>query len=201
MSTTPKTVDLIPVVGTDIIKMSPGLKAEKFFVFDETYISQNIRVQESGLGTIVLFGKQVELEKQLEELEKQIVQVQTDIDSKSEFIQQYKSATNVVAPEYWQSLIIKKLQVAGGWAETSGIRIKKNQIKTRVTETEVDRLGKLKPRMDEATTHAKLDELLVAFDSTEGKRTRSTRDEFLQSSYHSREATHSQRRLVFYVLC
>lgn len=89
MSTTPKTVDLIPVVGTDIIKMSPGLKAEKFFVFDETYISQNIRVQKSGLGTIVLFGKQVELEKQLEELEKQTVQVQTDIDSKSEFIQQY----------------------------------------------------------------------------------------------------------------
>ena len=109
MSTTPKTVDLVPVVGTDIIKMSPGLKAEKFFIFDETYISQNIRVQESGLGTIVLFGKQVELERQLEELEKQIVQVQTDIDSKSEFIQQYKSATNVVPPEYWQSLIIKKL--------------------------------------------------------------------------------------------
>ena len=167
MSTTPKTVDLIPVVGTDIIKMSPGLKAEKFFVFDETYISQNIRVQESGLGTIVLFGKQVELEKQLEELEKQIVQVQTDIDSKSGFIQQYKSATNVAAPEYWQSLIIKKLQAAGGWAETSGIRIKKNHIKTRVTEIEVDRLGKLKPRMDEATTRAKLDELLVVFDSTD----------------------------------
>ena len=167
MSTTPKTVDLVPVVGTDIIKMSPGLKAEKFFIFDETYISQNIRVQESGLGTIVLFGKQVELERQLEELEKQIVQVQTDIDSKSEFIQQYKSATNVVAPEYWQSLIIKKLQATGGWAETSGIRIKKNHIKTRVTEIEVDRLGKLKPRMDEETTRAKLDELLVVFDSTD----------------------------------
>ena len=50
MSTTPKTVDLIPVVGTDIIKMSPGLKDEKFFVFDETYISQNIRVQEKWPG-------------------------------------------------------------------------------------------------------------------------------------------------------
>ncbi|SCH85811.1 Uncharacterized protein conserved in bacteria [uncultured Clostridium sp.] len=167
MSTTPKTVDLIPVVGTDIIKMSPGLKAEKFFVFDETYVSRNIKVQESGLGTIVLFGKQVELEKQLEELEKQIVQAQTDIDSKSESIQQYNSATNVVAPEYWKNLIIKKLQAAGGWAEMSGLRIKKNHIKTRVTEIEVDRLGKLRPRMDEATTRAKLDELLVVFDSTD----------------------------------
>ena len=138
----PKTVDLVPVVGTDIIKNVSRLESEKFFYFlNETYISQNIRVQESGLGTIVLFGKQVELERQLEELEKQIVQVQTDIDSKSEFIQQYKSATNVVAPEYWQSLIIKKLQATGGWLETSGIRIKKkNHIKTRVTEIEVDRL-------------------------------------------------------------
>ena len=72
-----------------------------------------------------------------------------------------------MAPEYWKSSIIKKLQAAGGWAETSGIRIKKNHIKTRVTEIEVDRLGKLEPRMDEATTRTKFNELLTVFDSTD----------------------------------
>lgn len=164
-STTPRTVDLSPAVGTAVIKMSPGMKAEKFFVFDEEYISKNIKVQESGLGTIVLFGKQIEIEKRLEELEMQISQTQIDIDSKNELIKQYNSANNVIAPEYWQSLIIRKLQAAGGWAETSGIRIKKNQIKTRVTDAEVDRLGKLSPRRDEAATKIEFDELFSVFNS------------------------------------
>ena len=105
MSTTPKTVDLVPVVGTDIIKMSPGLKAEKFFIFDETYISQNIRVRESGFGTIVLFGKQVELERQCRRVG------ETDCSSskltsipKVSLSNSINQQTNVVQfPEYWQS--------------------------------------------------------------------------------------------------
>lgn len=164
-STTPRTVDLSPAVGTAAIKMSPGMKAEKFFVFDEEYISRNIKVQGSGLGTIVLFGKQIELDKRLEELEIQISRTQMDIDSKNEFIKQYNSSNNVIAPEYWQSLIIRKLQADGGWAETSGIRIKKNQIKARVTDAEVDRLGKLSPRRDEAATKIEFNELFSVFNS------------------------------------
>lgn len=88
-STLPRTVDLSPTTETAVIKMSPGMKAEKFFVFDEEYISRNIKVQGNGLGTIVLFGKQIELEKRLEYLETQISQTQIDIDYKSEFIKQY----------------------------------------------------------------------------------------------------------------
>ena len=161
----PRTVDLIPLAGTTTIKMSPGMKSEKFFVFDETYISQNIKVKESGLETIVLFGKQVELEKRLDELEKQFTEIQSAIDLKSEFIKQFNIPTNVIAPAYWQSLIIKKLQAVGGWAETSGISIKKNQIKARVTDREIDRLGKLCPRRDESVTRVKFNELMDIFNS------------------------------------
>lgn len=164
-STTPRTVDLRFSVGTAVIKMSPGMKKEKIFVFDEEYISRNIKVQGCGLGTIVLFGKQIELEKRLENLERQISQTQVDIDSKNEFIKQYNSADNVISPEYWQNLIIRKLQSAGGWAETSGIRIKKKQIKARVTGAEVDRLGRLSPRKDETATRAEFNELFGVFDS------------------------------------
>lgn len=166
-STTPRTVDLGLSIGTAAIKMSPGMKNEKVFVFDEEYISKNVKVQGSGLGTIVLFGKQIELEKQIEDLERQISQTQIDIDSKSESIKQYDLANNVIAPEYWQNLIIRKLQATGGWAETSGIRIKKRQIKARVTDAEVDRLGRLSPRKDEATTRAEFNELFSVFDSTD----------------------------------
>lgn len=86
------------------------------------------------MGTIVLLGKQIELEKRLEEVMKQIAHTQNDIDSKREFLEQYTLDNNILAPQYWKNLIVRKLQVNGGWAETSGIRIKKNQIKTRVTD-------------------------------------------------------------------
>lgn len=75
--------------------------------------------------------------------------------------------SDVISPEYWKAAITKKLQSSGGWAETSGIRIKRNQIKTRVTDAEVDRLGQLTPQKDETLTREKFTELFSVFDSIE----------------------------------
>ena len=166
-SVVPKTVELNPTAGASIIKMSSGMKSEKIFVFDEKYISRNIKVQESGLGTIVLLGEQVELEKRLEELKAQIAKLQANIDSKAENVEKFNLVSDVVSPEYWKAAITKKLQSPGGWAETSGIRIKRNQIKTRVTDAEVDRLGQLTPQKDETLTREKFTELFSVFDGIE----------------------------------
>lgn len=170
-SIVPKTVELTPITGTSIITMSPGMESEKIFVFDEKYISRNIQVQKSGLGTIVLLGKQVDLEKRLKELDEQIAKIQPDIDSKNEHVQKFDSVSDVISPEYWKNAIISKLQSSGGWAETSGIRIKRNHIKTRVTDTEVDRLGQLNPRKDEKSTSAEFDKLFNIFNSIDASAT------------------------------
>ena len=166
-SVVPKTVELNPTAGASIIKMSSGMKSGKIFVFDEKYISRNIKVQESGLGTIVLLGEQVELEKRLEELKAQIAKLQANIDSKAENVEKFNLVSDVISPEYWKAAITKKLQSPGGWAETSGIRIKRNQIKTRVTDAEVDRLGQLTPQKDETLTREKFTELFSVFDGIE----------------------------------
>lgn len=50
----PRTVDLSFSAGTAIIKTPSGMRNEKIFVFDEEYISKNIKVRRNGLGTIVL---------------------------------------------------------------------------------------------------------------------------------------------------
>ena len=164
-SVNPRTVELIPSAGESIMKISPEMKTEKFFVFDEEYITQNIKMQSNGLGTIVLFGKQIELEKRLDEVKAQIAQTKNAIDSKRNYIEQYNVENNVIAPQYWKNLIVKKLQGDDGWAETGGIKIKKNQIKARVTDAEVDRLGELRPRKDEEKTRSNFNELFNAFDS------------------------------------
>ena len=93
-SVVPKTVELNPTVGAAIIKMSSGMKSEKIFVFDEKYI----KVQESGLGTIVLLGEQVELEKRLEELKAQIAKLQANIDSKAENVEKFNLVSDVISP-------------------------------------------------------------------------------------------------------
>lgn len=130
--TSPRTVTLYPVAEASILKISPGMKAEKFFVFDESYIAQNIKVQKDVLGTIVLLGQQVQLEQRLEELSREITQVQSDIDKQSETCRNYSVSSNVVSPQYWIATITKTLQSTNGWAEIGGIRIRGHQIKTRV---------------------------------------------------------------------
>lgn len=167
----PRTVELTPTVGASIVKDSPGMKSEKIFVFDEKYISCNIKVQKSGLSTIVLLGKQVEIEERLDELRAQISKTQSNIDSQDEIAQRFNLASDVISPEYWKNSIVRKLQSSGGWAETNGIRIRRNQIKARVTDTEVDRLGQLSPRRDETLTREEFNELFSLFNSIEASAT------------------------------
>lgn len=173
-SIVPRTVELCPMAESALIKITAGMQTEKFFVFDEEYVSRNIKVQGGGLGTIVLFGEQIELEKRLEELAEQITSVEADIDTQNELIRQFDASGSITSPEYWRNQAIKKLQAAGGWAETSGIRIKKNQIKARVTDAEVNRLGSLTPRSDEETTRTEFDSLFKIFDGIDAAATQVT---------------------------
>ena len=165
-SENPRTVNLCPYVGTTYLKLSPEIKPEKFFVFDETYISQNVKVHENGLGSIVLFGQQIQIENRLEELVQEIGQAKTNLETQADICKKYADATDVASPQYWVSLITKKLRDSGGWAETSGIRIKKNQIKTRVTDSEITRLGELIPVQDETATQMEFNRLFSIFDAT-----------------------------------
>lgn len=165
-SVTPRSVELFPVSGTAQVKISSDGKPPKFFVFDETYITQNVKVHEEGLGSIVLFGQQVQLDQRLNELDQAIGDILGDIDRQEQVCMQYDIATNVVSPIYWLNLITKKLQKSGGWADTSGIRIKRNQIKTRVTDVVISTLGRLTPGKDEATTRKEFERLISIFDNT-----------------------------------
>lgn len=49
--------------------------AKNIFVFNEEYIEKNIKLKENGLGTIVMFGEQPELNNEIEEIEKKIIEI------------------------------------------------------------------------------------------------------------------------------
>lgn len=165
-SKTPRTVDVVPLSGANQIKLTPNGKSEKIYVFDETYISDNIKLQRDGLGSIVLFGHQVQIEKRIKEIEADLLSIAGKIEKQEETCSKYIGSANIASPAYWSTRIIKTLQSSGGWAETDGIRIKKHQIKTRVTEPEVKRLGQLVTERPEEDVKAEFERLITVYEKT-----------------------------------
>ena len=165
-STIPRTVDVVPMAGANQIKLTPGGKPERIHVFDESYISDNIKLQRDGLGSIILFGHQVQIEKRVEEIETDISSVASKIQKQEEACNKYVDTNNVASPSYWLTRIIRTLQRSGGWAETDGIQIKKHQIKARVTESEVRRLGQLVAERSEDDVKAEFERLISVYEKT-----------------------------------
>lgn len=162
----PRTVDLYPTAENLTLKINTQSRPEKFFVFDENYINEKIKIQQSGLGAIVLFGEQVELEQRIQETQQALIDAKLEVEKQQNECDKYSIETNINSPIYWINTITRELQKDGGWAEIAGIKIKKNQIKSRVTEKEIDRLGSLKPSDNENTTKQKFNEMFLLFDST-----------------------------------
>ncbi|MEA4992923.1 MAG: AAA family ATPase [Oscillibacter sp.] len=165
-STSPRNVNLIPLAKENMIKISPDAKPEKFFVFDETYVEKNIKIQESGLDAIVLFGEQVELEQDIKDVNDLIMEKKEKLVDQEAECEKYSDPQNACSPQKWITDITKMLQSKNGWAETAGILIKGKKTSAKVNEEEIDRLGQLSPTGDETTNRAAFDKKYALFSNT-----------------------------------
>ena len=136
----------------------------KIFVFDEAYVEQNIKVQQEGLDTIVLFGEQSELDAKIRQNEKEMALLQEEIDKREELRSQFSDPSNLLSPRYWVSQIKKQLKRRGGWADMQGITINGNRKAANVTETEIDRIGKISVQMSQEALEEKYKRLLEELD-------------------------------------
>jgi len=162
----PRTVEIIPLSGTNQMKRTTDGKSDRIHVFDETYISNNIKLQRDGLGSIVLFGRQIQIEKRIKEIDAGLLTLVHEIERQDEVCKKYVGTTSVDSPAYWSARITKILQGSGGWAETDGIRIKKHQIKSRVTEAEIRRLGQLSPVKSYEEIKVEFEKLISIYEKT-----------------------------------
>ena len=161
----PRSVEISPMCGNTHWVRSPGARPEKIFVFDEAYVERSVKIQASGLDAIVLFGEQVQLEQQIQAITQDIEQKIILMHQQEENNKKYNDPNNVNSPQYWVLFITKTLQAPGGWAETAGIKIKRNRTSSRVNEIEVDRLGALQPTKTEAETEAEFAQTFSVFSS------------------------------------
>lgn len=161
----PRSVEISPMCGNTHWVLTPGARPEKIFVFDEAYVERSVKIQSSGLDAIVLFGEQVQLEQQIQAITQDIEQKTILMHQQEEDNKKYTDPNNVNSPQYWVLSITKTLQAPGGWAETAGIKIKRNRTSSRVNEIEVDRLGALQPAKTEAETEAEFAQTFTVFSS------------------------------------
>jgi GTPase SAR1 family protein len=143
-SVEPRSVTLTPMEGASYIRISPGEKPEKIFVYDEEYISSRIKIKDSGLDAIVLFGEQVDIEKQIAEVQEQIKTKKNDVLQQETEYTKFVSNSDINAPDYWLTRIRGRLREANGWAEI-GSRIKGQRQNLSVTDTEIERIGGISP--------------------------------------------------------
>lgn len=138
---------------------NPSLDEEQqhLFVFDEDFVSSNFRMNETGLSSIVMLGKQVGLDERLLLLQDKRKQLKKEQANLIEKVQAFSNRFNHDSPLYHLNHIKKKLSADGGWAERDKL-IKGNSIKSQVTDVLVFELMKLKPNMHYSVLRKDYDE-------------------------------------------
>lgn len=133
--------------------------AERISVFNERYIDENVKIQEDGLGTIVLFGGQVDLQAEIEKYEQLEKDSKGDLEKQQALYEQYTKSDNPLCPLYHKKRIEKVLKQPGGWAEIDS-KIKGNRRNSSVTDEIIYKIG----RASIKTTYS---ELKKTYDETE----------------------------------
>lgn len=85
-------------------------------VFDEDFVTKNVRLQEDGLGSIVMLGEQVGLAEQITSAMEELRIAENDRDQKKAVVDEYNDATNPKSPRHYVNMMYSVLQQDNGWA-------------------------------------------------------------------------------------
>ena len=88
----------------------------KIFVFNEDYIQSKVRLKEDGLGTIVMFGKQAELETQIESAQREYDVAVKERENAVSNVVPFNDMTSPTAPSYHLSKMMQALSGDQNWA-------------------------------------------------------------------------------------
>lgn len=107
--------------------------SDNIHVFNEKYIDNNIKINDDGLDTIVLFGNQVNLQEQIDTYELQKNEMDKKLKDLQEKCALYNQNNNPLSPFYHWEHIKNSLRAPGGWAERDA-KIKNNKKSSSVTD-------------------------------------------------------------------
>lgn len=129
-------------------------QTNEIFVFNEDYIFNNIKIKEDGLENIIIFGENIELQKEIDLIIKKTENLQ--IDAQKTICDKYKDENNSLSPKYYMNKIISSLKGDKNWAERDR-RIKNNRQASFVREDTYKNFINQTPQKDR-------DELIIEFE-------------------------------------
>lgn len=125
-------------------QLNPDEYKSNIFVFNEQYIDRNVKIDDDGLGTIILLGGQVDLQA---DIDKHIIaeaQRKKEWERLREKLNEYQEKSNPLSPEYHLDKIRALLKRPGGWSETDS-KIKGNKHNSAVKDDILYEICMLKP--------------------------------------------------------
>ncbi len=131
---------------------------ESTFVFNEDYIHKNVRVQENGLNSIVMFGEQVDLQEKIATAENELKSADEKHKKQGEECAKFEGNTLVTAPLYHKRQMKSLLQGDDSWAGIDS-KIRGNRQNSAVTDGLIDEICAI-------TSSKSREELKTDFDRT-----------------------------------
>ena len=123
--------------GNDNIVLLGDDDKRKIFVFDEEYIDNNIKLQETGLKTIIMLGEQVDLNEKISKVEEELDIINKEYSNRGKEIEEVKNELNSCKSE------MKKI-LQEGWADRDRL-IKGSKRNSSVTNKIYDKIMSLTP--------------------------------------------------------
>lgn len=115
----------------------PLSEGSKIFVFNEKYIDQNVKIDADGLGTIVLFGGQVDLQEQIDNRLQVLAEAKKSCAAAEVEREAFEQKSNPISPDYHLIRIKKALQK--GWAVTDA-EIRGKKINSKLTDAAIEEI-------------------------------------------------------------
>lgn len=110
----------------------PEDKKHAVFIFDEDFVTKQVKVSREGINTIVMLGEQVELDSQIAKIKGDLEKVEKEWNDLKTLQNQYEDANVSFSPLYYFDKIREGLREDGGWADIDR-DLKGNTLKSRVT--------------------------------------------------------------------
>lgn len=105
------------------------------FVFNEDYINDKIAVQNDGLSAVILFGEQVEIDKQIEEANEKLEDYQRFIDDQESIKNGLENDKNSNSYKYKINNLKDKLKSSDNWVEREfSISGRRHNISTNILD-------------------------------------------------------------------
>lgn len=163
-SINPRNIVINLLDNNNQVYISPDERANKVFVFDEDYISKNVKMKNNGLDTIVLLGEQIDLEEQIKNNQNEIDATKSNLEKTEKELVILNDAKSKLSPKYWESKIIKHLQ--NNWAETDGLTIKQKRKRSTVNTAVINQITSLNITHTKEELQKDFKEKLVLFETT-----------------------------------